>query len=120
MKVVVVVAGGVRDSMYVEFMADTTAGRMVARETLFATSLAEGSRCDRPRYPYEFEALGTEPFWRVTLDGTQLVLERPENPLEQAFVADAPVTRGALTTITARHRAEVRFGGTALRGCARR
>mgnify|MGYP001365008712 FL=1 len=144
----VAVAGGVRDSMYVEFIADTTGGALVARETLFASALAEGSRCDQSRYLYEFEALGTEPFWRVTLDGTQLVLERMENPLEQAFVADAPVTRGALTTITARrdngeareikigllheacrdgmsdawypYRAEVRLGVVALHGCARR
>ena len=144
----VAVAGGVRDSMYVELLADTTGARLVARETLFASSFAEGSRCDAPRYPYEVEALGTEPFWRVTLDGTQLVLERPENPLEQAFAADAPVTRGALTTISARrdngeereikigllreacrdgmsdawypYRAEVRFGLTAMHGCARR
>ena len=144
----VAVVGGVRDSMYVEFLADTAGGLLVARETLFASALAEGSRCDRPRYLYEIEALGTEPFWRVTLDGAQLVLERPENPLEQAFVADAPVTRGALTTISARrdngeereikigllreacrdgmsdawypYRAEVRFGLTAMHGCARR
>jgi uncharacterized membrane protein len=137
-----------RDSMYVEFIADTTGGRLVARETLFASSPGEGSRCDRSRYPYDFEAVGNEPFWHVTVDGTQLVLERPERPLELAFVADAPVTRGALTTIIARrdegrvrelkigllrdacrdgmsdawyqYRAEVRFGTTALHGCARR
>lgn len=142
------VAGANGDSMYVEFIADTTGGRIVARETLFARSLAEGSGCDRTRYPYDFEALGTEPFWHVTLDSAQLVLERPEAPLELAFVADPPVTRGALTTITARRsegqvrelklsllrdacrdgmsdswypfRAEVRFGDAAMHGCARR
>lgn len=142
------VAGADGDSMYVEFVADTTGERFVARETLFASSLAEGSGCDRSRYPYDFEALGTEPFWHVTLDSAQLVLERPEAPLELAFVADPPVTRGALTTITAHRsegrvheltlrlwreacrdgmsdswypiRAEVRFGSVALRGCARR
>lgn len=142
------VTGGLRDSIYVEFLADTTGDRLVARETLFASSLAEGSRCDRPRYPYDVEALGTEPFWHVTLDGTQLVLERPGNPLEQTFAAEAPVMRGALTTITARrdngevrelklgllretcrdgmsdawypYRAEVRLGTTTLHGCARR
>lgn len=142
------VAGADGDSMYVEFIADTTGERLVVRETLFASSLAEGSGCDRPRYPYDFEALGTEPFWHVTLDSAQLVLERPERPLELAFVADAPVTRGALTTITAHRnegtvrdlklsllreacrdgmsdswyplRAEVRLGAVAMRGCARR
>jgi uncharacterized membrane protein len=142
------VVGAEGDSMYVEFLADTTGDRLLARETLFASSLAEGSGCDRPRYPYDFEALGTEPFWHVTLDSTQLVLERPERPLELVFVADPPVTRGTLTTITAHRtegrvrdltlrllrdacrdkmsdswyplRAEVRFGDAALRGCARR
>ena len=142
------VTGARRDSMYAEFIADTTGTRLVARETLFASSLGEGSRCDRPRYPYDFEAFGNEPFWHVTVDGAQLVLERPERPLELAFVADTPVTHGALTTITAHrdegrvrelkigllrdacrdgmsdawypYRAEVRFGTTALHGCARR
>ena len=142
------VAGASGDSMYVEFIADTTGERLVARETLFASSLAEGSGCDRSRYPYDFEALGTEPFWHVTLDSAQLVLERPERPLELAFVADPPVTRGTLTTITAHrsegrvrelklsllrdacrdgmsdswypYRAEMRFGDAAMHGCARR
>lgn len=142
------VAGADGDSMYVEFIADTAGERLVAHETLFASSLPDGSGCDRPRYPYDFEALGTEPFWHVTLDSAQLVLERPEGPLELAFIADPPVTRGTLTTITAHRseggarelrlsllrevcrdgmsnacypfRAEMRFGAVVLRGCAHR
>ncbi len=142
------VTAGRRDSMFVEFIADTVGGTLVAREALFASALSEGSGCDRPQRVFDVEALGTEPFWHVTLDGTELVLERPEGPLEMVFVADTPVTRGALTTITAHRyegrvrdltfgllrtdcrdgmsdswypwRAEVRFGATALHGCARR
>ena len=142
------VTAGRRDSMFVEFIADTAGGTLVAREALFASALSDGSRCDQPRGVFEIEALGTEPYWHVTLDGTELVLERPEGPLEMVFVTDTPVTRGTLTTIKAhRHegrvrdltfgllrtdcrdgmsdswypwRAEVRFGATALHGCARR
>lgn len=144
----VAVNGAVRDSMYLELEADTAGGRVRAREVRFATSFAEGSRCDRPRPYFSIEAMGNEPFWRVTLDGTQLVLERPDAPLELAFVADTPVVRGGLTTILAHrdegrardlqlgllrtacrdgmsdawypYRAEVRFGALALHGCARR
>lgn len=140
--------GGVRDSMYVEVMADTIGDRLKVRETLFATSVAEAPDCTRLRFPYSVEAVGTEPFWRVTLDSTQLVLERSENPLELTFVADAPMGRGAVTLITG-HRdegqvreirvgllrapcrdgmsdawypysTEVRIGFAVLRGCARR
>lgn len=142
------VTGGANDSMYVEAMADTAGGRVLVQETKFGTSLAEGARCDSPRRLLDVDALGTEPFWHVSVDGSQLVLERPEGPLELAFVADTPVTQGALTTITAHrdegrvrdlslgllrsscrdgmsdswypYRAEVRFGTTALHGCARR
>ena len=144
----VTVNGAVRDSMYLELSADTAGGRVRAREALFATSFAEGSRCDRPRPYFNIEAVGNEPFWRVTLDGDQLVLERADAPLEIAFVADTPVVRGGLTTILAHrdegrvrdlklgllrtacrdgmsdawypYRAEVRFGQMALHGCARR
>jgi len=145
---VAAVNGAVRDSLFVEFTADTTSGTITARETLFATSLAEGSRCDRPREPFEVVALGNEPFWRVTFDGTQLVLERPEPPREMVFEATPAETRGAFTTIIGRraigkvhelklgllrescrdgmsdawypYRAEVRIGDLALHGCARR
>ncbi len=144
----VAVVGGDRDSMYVELMADTTGGTLMARETLFAASLAERSRCDRPRPRFDVEAVGNEPFWRVSLDSTLLVLERPEPPLELVFTASSSETRGALTTIIAHrvlgkvhelklgilrepcrdgmsdawypYRAEVRFGALALHGCARR
>ena len=145
---VAAVNGGVRDSLFVEFTADTTGGAITAVETLFAASLAEGTRCDRPREPFDVVALGNEPFWRVTFDGTQLVLERPEPPREMVFDADPAETRGALTTIIGRralgkvhelklgllrescsdgmsdawypYRAEVRVGDLALHGCARR
>ncbi|MHB1312195.1 MAG: COG3650 family protein [Gemmatimonadaceae bacterium] len=144
----VTVNGAVRDSIYLELHADTAGGRLRAREARFATSFAEGSRCDRPRPYFDIEATGNEPFWHVTLDGTQLVLERGEAPHEIAFVADTPVVRGGLTTILAHrdegrardlqlgllrttcrdgmsdawypYRAEVRFGTMALHGCARR
>jgi uncharacterized membrane protein len=145
---VTAVNGAVRDSLFVEFTADTTGGAITARETLFATSLSEGTRCDRPREPFEVVAVGNEPFWRVTFDGTQLVLERPEPPRELVFDAEPADTRGTLTTILGRrtlgkvhelklgllrescsdgmsdawypYRAEVRVGDLALHGCARR
>lgn len=145
---VTAVNGAVRDSLFVEFTADTTGGVFTARETLFATSLSEGTRCDRPREPFEVVAVGNEPFWRVTFDGTQLVLERPEPPRELVFDAEPADTRGSLTTILGRrtlgkvhelklgllrescsdgmsdawypYRAEVRVGDLALHGCARR
>ncbi|MBA4072543.1 MAG: hypothetical protein C0497_12010 [Gemmatimonas sp.] len=145
---VTAVNGAVRDSLFVEFTADTTGGDITVRETLFATSLVEGTRCDRPREPFEVVATGNEPFWRVTFDGTQLVLERPEPPREMVFDVVPGDTRGTLTTIIGRrtlgkvhelklgllhescsdgmsdawypYRAEVRVGDLALRGCARR
>jgi uncharacterized membrane protein len=145
---VAAVNGGVRDSLFVEFTADTTGGVIRAVETLFAASLTEGTRCDRPREPFDVVAIGNEPFWRVTFDGSQLVLERPEPPREMVFDADPAETRGALTTIIGRralgkvhelklgllrescsdgmsdawypYRAEVRVGDLALHGCARR
>ncbi|MHB0961753.1 MAG: COG3650 family protein [Gemmatimonadaceae bacterium] len=145
---VAAVNGGVRDSLFAEFTADTTGGVIRAVETLFATSLAEGTRCDRPREPFDVVAIGNEPFWRVTFDGTQLVLERPEPPREMVFDTDPAETRGTLTTIIGRralgkvhelklgllrescsdgmsdawypYRAEVRVGDLALHGCARR
>lgn len=145
---VTAVNGAVRDSLFVEFTADTTGDAITARETLFATSMTEGTRCDRPREPFEVVAVGNEPFWRVTFDGTQLVLERPEPPREMVFDAEPVDTRGTLTTIIGRralgkvhelklgllrescsdgmsdawypYRAEVRVGDLALHGCARR
>lgn len=145
---VTAVNGAVRDSLFVEFMADTSGDAITARETLFATPMSEGTRCDRPREPFEVVAMGNEPFWRVTFDGTQLVLERPEPPREMVFDADPVDTRGSLTTIIGRralgkvhelklgllrescsdgmsnawypYRAEVRVGDLALHGCARR
>lgn len=145
---VTAVNGAVRDSLFVEFTADTAGDAITARETLFATSLTEGTRCDRPREPFEVVAMGNEPFWRVTFDGIQLVLERPEPPREMVFAADPTDTRGNLTTIIGRralgkvhelklgllrescsdgmsdawypYRAEVRVGDLALHGCARR
>jgi uncharacterized membrane protein len=145
---VAAVNGGVRDSLFAEFTADTAGGVIVARETRFAAPLAAESHCDHARGPFDWEALGTEPFWRVTLDSAQLVLERPEPPRELVFDASPSETRGALTTIIARrtlgalhelklgllrepchdgvsnawypYRAEVRVGDTALHGCARR
>lgn len=136
------------DSMYVEFLGDTTGGVLTVTETLFATVLREGSRCDQARPLFAVEALGTEPYWRVTLDSNLLVLERPEPPRELVFDAAAPVTRGTLTTYQAHralgkvheltfgllrepcrdgmsdswypYRAEVRFGDVALHGCARK
>jgi uncharacterized membrane protein len=144
----IAVNGDVRDSMYVEFLADTVRGVLTVRETLFATSLTGGSRCDRPRRIFDIEAMGNEPFWRVTLDSAQMVLERPEPPLELVFDALPAETRGTLTTIRAHrvmgrdhdltlavlrepcrdpmsdswypYRAEVRFRALALHGCARR
>jgi uncharacterized membrane protein len=148
LEAVMAVNGAIRDSLFVEVLADTTSDGLVVRETLFATSLTEGSRCDRPRAPFEWVAAGTEPFWRVTYDGTQLVLERPEPPREVVFEATPPEVRGALTTIVGHrdldqvkeiklgilreacrdgmsdawfpYRAEVRVGELALAGCARR
>jgi len=145
---VAAVNGALRDSVWVEFLADTTRGEIAAREALFAASLREGSRCDEPVPPFEVVASGNEPFWRVTFDGTQLVLERPEPPREMVFDVDTSASRGALTTITGRralgkvhelklgllhescrdgmsdawypYRAEVRIGDLALHGCARR
>lgn len=145
---VAAVNGTVRDSLFVEFTADTAGAAIIVRETLFATSLTEGTRCDRPREPFEVVATGNEPFWRVTFDGTQLVLERPEPPREMVFDAGPEETRGSLTTIIGRralgkvhelklgllrescsdgmsdawypYRAEVRVGDLALHGCARR
>ncbi|HEY3287385.1 MAG TPA: hypothetical protein VGJ96_09755 [Gemmatimonadaceae bacterium] len=142
------VNGSLRDSLFVEFLADTLDERVVVRETLFATSLAEGPHCDRPREPFEWVAHGVEPFWRVTFDGTQLVLERPEPPRELVFDAQPADVRGALTTVAGTRslgkvhslkvgllrescrdgmsdawfpfRAEVRVGDVALAGCARR
>lgn len=148
MAAVVAVNQSVRDSIWVEFTADSSNAALTVRETLFATSLAEGSRCDRPAHRFAWEALGAEPFWRLTIDSTLLVLERPEPPLESVFNALPPDTRGALTTIRATrslgkvqdvtvgllheacrdnmsdawypYRAEVRMGNEALHGCARR
>jgi uncharacterized membrane protein len=148
LEAVTAVNRAVRDSLFVEFTADTSGSTITAREALFATSLAEGSRCDHPREPFEVVAMGNEPFWRVTFDGTQLVLERPEPPREMVFEAAPPETRGTLTTIIGRralgkvhelklgllrescsdgmsdswypYRAEVRVGDLALHGCARR
>ncbi len=145
---VAAVNGAVRDSLFVEFEADTARGAITARETLFATTLTGGSRCDQPRPPFEMVASGSEPYWRVTFDGAQLVLERPEPPREMVFDADPAETRGMLTTIIGRralgkvhelklgllrescrdgtsdawypYRAEVRVGDLALSGCARR
>lgn len=142
------VNGAVRDSAFVEFLADTGRGALHVRETLFATSLGEGSRCDQPRLPFEWVAVGVEPFWRVTFDGTQLVLERPDPPREVVFDAASSDTRGGLTTIVGTrtidklkelklgilrepcrdgmsdawypYRAEVRVGERAYAGCARR
>ena len=142
------VNGAVRDSLFVEFIADSARGPFTVRETLFATSVAGGSRCDRPPVPFEIVATGNEPFWRVTFDGTQLMLERPEPPRELVFDADPAIARGNLTTILGRrslggmhhltlgvlrescrdgmsdswypYRAEVRADGIALHGCARR
>jgi uncharacterized membrane protein len=148
MEALVAVNGSVRDSIFLAFEADTSKGRLRARSARYATDFVEGGRCDRPRLVGDWEASGTEPFWRVTVDGTLLVLERAEAPLEIAFVADTPVVRGELTTYRAHradgrvrelqfgvlreacrdgasaawypYRAEVRFGSTALHGCARR
>jgi uncharacterized membrane protein len=142
------VNGAVRDSAFIEFLADTGRGALHVRETLFATSLAEGGRCDQPRLPFEWVAVGVEPFWRVTFDGTQLVLERPDPPREVVFDAASSDTRGGLTTIVGTrtidrmkelklgilrepcrdgmsdawypYRAEVRVGDRAYAGCARR
>ncbi len=142
------VNGAVRDSLFVEFTADTTRNAVAVRETLFATAFSEGSRCDQPPRGFDVEAIGVEPFWHVTLDSAQLVLERPEPPRELVFDARPPETRGALTTIMAHralgrvhdlklgllhepcsdgmsgawypYRAEVRVGDLALHGCARR
>ena len=142
------VNGAWRDSAWVEFLADTGRGAITARETLFAAPLRERSRCDEPVPPFEIVASGNEPFWRVTFDGTQLVLERPEPPRELVFDVDTSASRGALTTIVGRrvlgkvheltlgllhescrdgmsdawypYRAEVRVGNLALHGCARR
>lgn len=114
----------------------------------FTERQAEWSYCDRPRPTFALEATGTEPYWHVTLDSTLLVLERAEAPLELAFVADTPVVRGERATIVAHRdagrehtlqldlrrtacrdtmsgawypfRADVQFGETMLRGCARR
>jgi uncharacterized membrane protein len=144
----IAVNGAVRDSLFVEIMADTLGDSVVVQEALFATLLAEGSQCDRPRLPFEWVALGVEPFWRITVDGSELVLERPEPPRELVFDAKPADVRGALTTIMATRslgkvhvlklgilregcrdgmsdawypfRAEVRLGETALAGCARR
>jgi uncharacterized membrane protein len=145
---VTAVNGELRDSVWVEFVADTARGAITARETLFAASLREGSRCDEPVPSFEIVASGNEPFWRVTFDGTQLVLERPEPPREIVFDVDTSASRGALTTIIGRralgkvhelklgllhedcrdgmsdawypYRAEVHMGDLALHGCARR
>ncbi len=145
---VTAVNGALRDSLFVEVMADTARDEMVAREALFATSLSDGARCDRPREPFAWVAVGVEPFWRVTYDSAQLVLERAEPPREVVFDAQDPVVRGTLTTIIGTrtlgkvhelklgllrescrdgmsdawypYRAEVRAGDVALAGCARR
>jgi uncharacterized membrane protein len=148
LEAVAAVNGAIRDSLFVEVLADTTREGMVVHETLFATSFTDGSRCDQPRLPFEWVAAGTEPFWRVTYDGTQLVLERPEPPREVVFEGMPPEVRGTLTTIVGHrdldqvkeiklgllretcrdgmsdawfpYRAEVRVGELALAGCARR
>jgi len=145
---VVAVNGTLRDSLWVEFAADTAHGVLTAVEAMFAAPLREGSRCDQPVAPFDIIATGNEPFWRVTFDGSQLVLERPEPPRELVFDADTAAARGALTTIIGRralgkvhelklgllreicrdgmsdawypYRAEVRVGNLALHGCARR
>lgn len=145
---VTAVNGALRDSVWVEFSADTARGALTARETLFAASPRERSRCDEPTPPFDIVASGNEPFWRVTFDGTQLVLERPEPPRELVFDVDTSASRGNLTTIIGRrtlgklhelklgllhedcrdgmsdawypYRAEVRIGDLALHGCARR
>ena len=41
LQAVAAVNGAVRDSLFVEFTADTTGGAITARETLFATSLRQ-------------------------------------------------------------------------------
>ena len=144
---VTAVNGAMRDSLFVELLADTARDTVVVRDVLFAASLAEGARCDSARLPFQWVALGVEPFWRVTFDGTILVLERPEPPRELVFDAQPPEVRGTLTTIVGRralgtvhelkvgilregcrdrmsdawfpYRAEVRAGDIALSGCAR-
>lgn len=152
------VAGGVRDSAYVEVEADTADGRVTVRDTRFATSYAEGTRCDRPGSMHEWEAWGNEPFWHITVDGRDLMLERSEAPLETSFVVDSTSVNAGLTTMHASrdvpnarpewrgplperaiifsalradcrdgmsdawypYRVEIRYGKTALHGCARR
>ncbi len=145
---VTAVNGALRDSVWLEFVGDTTAPVIVAREALYAAPFGEGSRCDAPAPSFDVEATGNEPFWHVTLDSTQLVFERPEPPRELVFDALPPETRGTLTTIRAHralgrvhdltlgllreacrdgmsdawypYRAELRVADLALHGCARR
>ncbi len=142
------VNGAVRDSLWVEFTADTTRPTIAVDETLFAAQLGETSRCDRPAPSFDVIATGNEPFWRVTFDGTQLVLERPDPPRELVFDIDSSSVRGTLTLLIGRralgkvhelklgllredcrdgmsdawypYRAEVRVADLALHGCARR
>jgi uncharacterized membrane protein len=148
MEAMLTVNGAVRDSVFMEVEADTSGGRLRARDARFARNFDAGSGCDRPHVMVELEATGIEPFWRVTVDGALLVLERAEAPFEIAFKADSPLVQGDLMTVlahradgfarelqlkilrTACHdavgnawypfRAEVRFGRSAYRGCARR
>jgi len=152
MEALVTLNGSVRDSIFLEVDADTTGGRIRAREARFAARFterpADWSYCDRPRPAFAVEAVGTDPFWRVTLDSTLLVLERADAPLEVAFVADTPVVRGDVATVMAHGeggreqtlqldlrrtacrdtmsgswyplRADVQVGKSVLHGCARR
>ena len=141
------VNGALRDSIFADFTADTSAQRVQVRDTHFASMFGEGSPCDRPSMRFDWEALGNEPFWHVTIDGTQVVLERPEPPRELVFDAEPTMRSGNLTTIIAHRtlgkvhdlkldilrepcrdgmsdnwypfRAELRVGDLALHGCAR-
>lgn len=145
---IVAVNGALRDSVYAELSVDTTGGRLLARDTHFASPFTETPPCDRPRMAFDWDATGNEPFWHLTVDGTQVVFERPEPPRELVFDAEPPQTSGALTTIIAHralgrvhdlklgllrepcrdgmsdswypYRAELRVGDLALHGCARR
>jgi len=51
----------------------------------------EGPGCDATEPPFLFKAVGTEPFWSVTLAEGQLRLARPETPEQSGPFAGSPM-----------------------------
>lgn len=61
------------------------AGVFIVEQLLYAGSVAEGRGCERPMIDAAVAARGNEPFWAVTVSGTDMVWKQPDAPQEIAF-----------------------------------